>query len=45
MSDYFSSLTGLVCAAGVGVFVSLGFTVWITKLIDRLMDEIEEVTE
>lgn len=45
MSDYFSSLIGLVCAAGVGVFVALGFTVWITKVIDRLMDEVEEVTE
>jgi len=45
MSDYFSSLIGVVCGAGVGSFVALAFTVWVTKLIDRLMDEAEEATE
>lgn len=45
MSNTFSTLIGLVCGAGVGAFVALAFAIWVTRIIDRLMDEVEEVTE
>lgn len=45
MSSYLASLIGLVCASGLGVFVALGFSIWMTTVIDRLMDEVDEVTE